>query len=433
MHTVQVFQIQFLARTSFDIGPVFALQIKILRKTFTWWNQLLCRLVLTPNSCTKFKIHSAHADSPGVPNPISSLNNFDTEPVFASQIKKLRKSFTWWNQLLCRLVLTPNSCTKFKIHSAHVDSPRVPNPISSLNNFDIGQVFASQIKKLRKSFTWWIRLLCRSVLTPNSCTKFKIHSAHADSPSVSNPIFSLNNFDIGPVFASQIKILRKSFTWWNQFLCRLGLTPNPCTKFKIHSAHADSPRVPNPIFSLNNFDVGPVFASQIKKLRKSFTWWNQLLCRSVLTPNSCTKFKIHSAHADYPGFPNPICSLNNFDVGPVFASQIKKLRKSFTWWNQLLCRSVLTPNSCTKFKIHSAHADYPGFPNPICSLNNFDVEPLFASQIKILRKSFTWWNQLLCRLVLTPNSWKKFKIHSAHADSPGILLQVWMFKVVGSL
>ena len=53
-------------------------------------------------------------------------------------------------------------------------------------------------------------------------------------------------------------------------------------------------------------------------------------------------------------------SVNNFDIGPVFASQIKKLRKSFTWWNQLLCRSVLTPNSCTKFKIHSAHADNPG-------------------------------------------------------------------------
>ena len=108
----------------------------------------------------------------------------------------------------------------------------------------------------------------------------------------------------------------------------------------------------NPISSLNNFDVGPVFASQIKKLRKSFTWWNQLLCRSVLTPNSCTKFKIHSTMQTVQEFQNPISSLNNFDVGPVFASRIKKFRQSFTWWNQILCRSVLTPNSCTKFKIH---------------------------------------------------------------------------------
>ena len=68
------------------------------------------------------------------------------------------------------------------------------------------------------------------------------------------------------------------------------------------------------------------------------------------------------------GFQNPISSLKHFDVGPVFPSQIKKLRKSFTWWNQLLCRSVLTPNSCTEFKIHSAHADNPRVPNPISSL-----------------------------------------------------------------
>ena len=114
----------------------------------------------------------------------------------------------------------------------------------------------------------------------------------------------------------------------------------------------------NQIFSLKYFDVGPAFASQIKKLMKSYTWWNQLFCRSVLTPNSCTKFKIHSAYTDNP---NPISSLNNFDVGPVFASQIKKLRKSFTWWNQLLCRSVLTPNSCTKFKIHQHMQTVQGF------------------------------------------------------------------------
>ena len=270
---------------------------------------------------------------------------------------------------------------KSQIHSVHADSPKVPNHISRLNNFDVGPVFASQIKKLRKSFTWWNQLLCRSVLTPNSCTKSKIHSAHADSPEIPNHISRLNNFDVGPVFASQIKKLRKSFTWWNQLLCRSILTPNSCTKSKIHSAHADSPRIPNRISRLNNFDVGPVFASQIKKLRKSFTWWNQLLCRSVLTPNSCTKSKIHSAHADSPEIPNHISRLNNFDVGPVFASQIKKLRKSFTWWNQLLCRSILTPNSCTKSKIHSAHADSPRIPNRISRLNNFDVGQVLASQV----------------------------------------------------
>ena len=282
------------------------------------------------------------------------------------------------NQLLCRSVLTPNSCTKFKIHSAHADNPAVPNSISNLNNFDVGLVFASQIKKLRKSFTWWNQLLCRSVLTPNSCTKFKIHSAHADNPGVPNPISSLNNFDVRLVFASQIKKLRKSFTWWNQRLCRSVLTPNSCTKFKIHLAHAVSPGVLYLISSLNNFDVGLVLASQIKKLRKSFTWWSQLLCRSVLTPNSYTKFKIHSVHADNPGVPNSVSNLNNFDVGPVFASQITKGRKSFTWWNQLLWRSVLATNSCAKFKIHSAHADSPGSKSNLLP-EQFDTRLVFAS------------------------------------------------------
>ena len=51
---------------------------------------------------------------------------------------------------------------------------------------------------------------------------------------------------------------------------------------------------------------------------------------------------------------------SNFDEGAAFASQIKKLRRRFTGWNQLLCRSALTPISCTKLKIHSAHADSPG-------------------------------------------------------------------------
>ena len=40
--------------------------------------------------------------------------------------------------------------------------------------------------------------------------------------------------------------LRKRFCWVDQPLCRSGLTPISCTKFKIHSAHADSPIGPKP-------------------------------------------------------------------------------------------------------------------------------------------------------------------------------------------
>ena len=54
-------------------------------------------------------------------------------------------------------------------------------------------------------------------------------------------------------------------------------------------------------FSLFSFKGGPVFASQTKKLRKRIGMVDQLPCGSVLTPAiSCTKFEIHSAHAESP-------------------------------------------------------------------------------------------------------------------------------------
>ena len=85
---------------------------------------------------------------------------------------------------------------------------------------------------------------------------------------------------------------------------------------------------------------------------------DQLPCGSVLTPAiSCTKFKIHSAHADTP-LARHCFVFFNFEGGPVSASQTKKLRKRMCMVDQLPCGSVFSPAiSCTKFKILSAHAD----------------------------------------------------------------------------
>ena len=59
--------------------------------------------------------------------------------------------------------------------------------------------------------------------------------------------------------------------------------------------------VPWPKHVFLNFLRGPVFASQSKKLRKRMCLTDQLPIGSVLTPAiSCTKFKIHLAHADSP-------------------------------------------------------------------------------------------------------------------------------------
>ena len=193
--------------------------------------------------------------------------------------------------------------------------------------------------------------------------------------------------------------------WWTnslvgQYLHQLSL---------LQSSRSIQRMQPKHCFFVLNFEGGPVFASQTKKLRKRMYMVDQLPCGSVLTPAiSCTKFKIHSAHADSPltktlflsfhfcrrsslcftdqetqeenvhGGPTPLwvstytnyllykvqdpfsaCrqSINQkncfflftFEGGPVFASQTKKLRKRMCMVDQLSCGSVLTPAiSCTK-------------------------------------------------------------------------------------
>ena len=78
---------------------------------------------------------------------------------------------------------------------------------------------------------------------------------------------------------------------------------------------------------------------------------------------------------------NCMTKRNNLKVVPVFASQVKKLRKRFCWVDQPLHGSVLTPISCTRLKIHSAHADSHG------SLTHFYVLP-FTGENCIKKKQF---------------------------------------------
>ena len=78
-------------------------------------------------------------------------------------------------------------------------------------------------------------------------------------------------------------------------------------------------------------------------------WWNQLLCGPVLTPISCTKLKIHSAHEHSPIIIVPkqvpfLSSTSNLDVGPVYAIQIKKLRKRFFGGTSYLVGQFLHPS-----------------------------------------------------------------------------------------
>ena len=153
MQTVQLFlNIVFLSCAgNFDVGPVYASQIKKLRKR-------ICRVEPAPlwtSSYTQYLLYKAQDPFRTCRQSQLFLNIFfiyRTRPIVHRSRNSVRE-FAGWNQLPCGPVLTPNiSCTKLKIHSAHADSPIVPKPFfsSCAGNLDVGQVYASQIRKLRK-------------------------------------------------------------------------------------------------------------------------------------------------------------------------------------------------------------------------------------------------------------------------------------------
>ena len=120
-------------------------------------------------------------------NKVLLFYNLEDQSLFHRSINSGRE-FVGWNQFLCRSVLTPVSCTRFKIHSTHEDSPRTKTNFF-FHNLEDQSLFHRSINSGRE-FVGWNQLLCRSVLTPVSCTKFKIHSTHAHSPRVETNFFS---------------------------------------------------------------------------------------------------------------------------------------------------------------------------------------------------------------------------------------------------
>ena len=95
-------------------------------------------------------------------------------------------------------------------------------------------------------------------------------------------------------------------------------------------------------------DVGPVYASQIKKLRKR-------ICRVELAPllaSSYTQYLLYKAQDPFSTCRQSnrsdtfifLSSAGNLDVGPVYASQIKKHRTEeiFSGRFDSLGRSVVT-------------------------------------------------------------------------------------------
>ena len=171
-----------------------------------------------------------------------------------------------------------------------------------------------------------------------------------------------------------------------------------------------------------------------KNSGREFAGWNQLPRRPILTPNiSCTKLKIHSAHADSPIVPEHLLSLvpANLHVGPVYVSQIKKLRKR-------ICRMEPAPlwaSSYTQYLLYKAQ-------DPSSALDSTIVPKLFLFYIILYWKfgcrtilCFTdqETQKRICRMEPAPlwaSSYTqyllyKIKIHSAYADSPIVPKLFW--------
>ena len=140
---------------------------------------------------------------------------------------KLRKRMCLVDQLPCGSVLTPAiSCTKFRVHSAHGDSPMAKTLFLFLILREDQSLFHRP--KLRKRMCLVDQLPFGSVLTPAiSCTKFKVHSAHADSP-MAKTLFLFFNFKGGTSLCFTDQNSGRECAWWTnslvgQFLHQLSL------------------------------------------------------------------------------------------------------------------------------------------------------------------------------------------------------------------
>jgi len=269
------FKINLVLCSQFEYKTSLCFTDQETQKEIFWWNQLPCGPVLTPISCTKLKIHSPHAESPIVPKHFFFILHWQ----FGYAISLRFTDQETQKEILCG---TSSLVGQF-LHPSPVQSsrpiPRVKTVQLFLNNFffllcwQFGMWDQSMLHRSRNSGRdfWWNQLPCWPVLTPISCTKLMIHSV-MKTVLVLKQVLSFHLFCGTKSMLHRSRNSRRDF-WWNQLPRGPVLTPISCTKFKTHSTYEDSPIVPKQFFFtlvLAIWNVGPVNASQIKKLRKRF-------------------------------------------------------------------------------------------------------------------------------------------------------------------
>ena len=173
------------------------------------WNQLLCRSVLTPVSCTKFKIHSTYAESP------RAETNF-----FSSLICKTSLCFTDHETQEENLVGGTSSFVGEFLHPSLVQSsrsiPRMqtvqgPKQTSSVLQFG-GLVFVSQMQKFQEeNLVGGTSSFVGQFLPPSLVQSSRSipRMQTVQGPKQTSYFLQFG----GPVFVSQIKKLRKRTCW----------------------------------------------------------------------------------------------------------------------------------------------------------------------------------------------------------------------------
>ena len=183
-----------------------------------------------------------------------------------------------------------------------------------------------------------------------------------DSPgSKTSPYFVSFLWD--QVFASQIKKLRKRICWVEPTLLQVSLYNHLLYKAQDPFSTWRQSRLQYKFLFFTCFLWDQVWTSQITKLRKRICWVEPTLLQvsSFTQDSSCTKLNWSIRHMHTVQFPKQVLIFHLFCGTKSLRHRLRNWRpREFARWNKPFYKSVLTPISSSKLKIHSAYEDSPG-------------------------------------------------------------------------
>ena len=245
------------------------------------------------------------------------------------------------DQLPCGSVFTPAiTCTTFKIHSAHADSP-MPKRFFSSPFFREGQSLLQRPRNSGREYAWWTNSLLGQYLHQLSLVQSSRSIQRMPTVPWPKRFFPLQILRRTSLCFTDQNTQEENrhggptpfwvSTYTSYLLQKVQDPFSACRQ-----SHGRN------VFFLFRFSRGPVFASQTKKLRKRIRMVDQLPCGSVLTPAiSCTKFKIHSAHTDSPMAETFFFSFLVFREDQSLLHRRRNSGREYAWWTNSLLGQYL--------------------------------------------------------------------------------------------